>query len=349
MSLYQQIVSRFPRNLSLAFAYGSGIFPQNDQVPPSSNMLDLILVVRDPYTWHKKNLAMNKQDYSMPMRLAGARRVTQVMENYGAKVYFNTNIRFEDRRIKYGVISEENLIEDLVKWKTLYVAGRLHKPVHIIQHDFENSPLLLSGLKSNLIAALLTSLLILPDSFNESLLFQTIAGLSYAGDFRMKFGEDKNKISNIVNSNIDRFQQLYHPVLEGLCETSATIQAPYKSFIFWDKDQGILEQDKTPLIQHYHLQKLPSELKLRLSRIFDMEARHIRDVEEIMRSAARYPDLSDILHQSVVNIVQDSSKSQSVKGIFTAGLWTSVKYSATKIKKMIKSMRSKKPDLKTTL
>ena len=331
--------------MSLVFAYGSGVFPQNDKVPPSTNMLDLILVVKDPFSWHRDNFRMNKQDYSIPMKFAGPRRIADIMENYGAKVYFNTNVYVESRPIKYGVISEANLIEDLVKWNTLYIAGRLHKPVHIIQHDFENSPLLLSGLKSNLISALLTSLLILPDSFSETDLFLAIAGLSYAGDFRMTFGEDKNKVSNIVTSNIDRFRQLYYPVLEGLCETSATMQAPYKSFIFWDKEQNVIEQDKTPLLQHYHLKKLPCGLQLRLCRIFDAEARQIRDVEEIIKSAARYPDLSDILQQSVVNIVQDSSKSQSVKGILTAGLWTSVKYSSTKVKKMLKSLLRKKPKL----
>lgn len=34
--------------------------------------------------------------------------------------------------IKYGVISTESLIDDLMHWKTMYVAGRLHKPVSII-------------------------------------------------------------------------------------------------------------------------------------------------------------------------------------------------------------------------
>lgn len=341
MTLYQRIVSRFPGNISMAFAYGSGIFPQHENAPPESNMLDLILVVRDPLLWHKENLWVNRNDYSLPMRLAGHHRVTKAMENYGASIYFNTDVSVENRLIKYGVISEKNLIDDLVEWNTLYVAGRLHKPVHIIQQDFDNSPELLNGLKANLISALITSMLILPDSFSEMQLFHTIAGLSYAGDFRMTFGEDKNKVDNIVTSNFERFQQLYYPILEGVCQTSSTIEAPYKSFIYWDKEKQSLEQDKTPLIQDYHLKKLPSELQKRLCRVFDLEARHIRDVEEILKSAARYPDLSDVLQQSVIHIVKQTNKTQSLKGIVTAGVWTSLKYSSRKVKKMFKSFYNK--------
>ena len=31
--------------------------------------------------------------------------------------------------IKYGIVSEQVFLEDLHEWRTLYLSGRLHKPV----------------------------------------------------------------------------------------------------------------------------------------------------------------------------------------------------------------------------
>lgn len=48
------------------------------------------------------------------------------------KYSFINTFFFSFQIIKYGVISTDSLTEDLMHWKTMYVAGRLHKPVSIM-------------------------------------------------------------------------------------------------------------------------------------------------------------------------------------------------------------------------
>ena len=66
-----------------------------------------------------------------------------------------------------------------VDWTTLYLSGRLHKPVHVI-HDSRDQPIT-AAVKNNLESAIHASLLLLPDTFTELQLFITVAGLSYSG------------------------------------------------------------------------------------------------------------------------------------------------------------------------
>jgi translocator assembly and maintenance protein 41 len=79
--------------------------------------------------------------------------------------------------IKYGVISTDTLCEDMMDWSTLYVAGRMHKPVRIIRPD---ARILLAN-QINLVSALRVALLMLPEEFTEVELWEQIAGISYAG------------------------------------------------------------------------------------------------------------------------------------------------------------------------
>eukprot|EP00986_Skeletonema_menzelii_P011947 scaffold6334_cov139-Skeletonema_menzelii.AAC.7 len=138
------IVNLFPTTgLDYAFGYGSGVLKQQSS---SAGMVDVILAVDDTYEWHKQNLEAHPHHYSGFARVGGARFV-HWMQNLGARLYFHPfvdvdiNITSDDgidvtnqhpttiqREIKYGIVSTDDLIEDLTCWKYLYLAGRMHKP-----------------------------------------------------------------------------------------------------------------------------------------------------------------------------------------------------------------------------
>ncbi|XP_030358033.1 phosphatidate cytidylyltransferase, mitochondrial isoform X1 [Strigops habroptila] len=126
---FRRVLAHFPQELSLAFAYGSGVFRQagDSAGPGENNMLDFVFAVDDSVTWHMMNLTKNRSHYSF-LKVLGPKQINSV-QNYGAGIYYNTLVPCNGRMIKYGVISTDTLIDDLLHWKTLYVAGRLQKPV----------------------------------------------------------------------------------------------------------------------------------------------------------------------------------------------------------------------------
>ncbi|KAL2649581.1 hypothetical protein R1flu_017709 [Riccia fluitans] len=90
-------------------------------------------------------------------------------------------------------------------WKTLYISGRLQKPISILVDEEDVGVLNVNNLKSALYAALLLA----PPEFTEEELYINICSLSYLGDIRMFFAEDKRKVQKIVRGSTERFQELY--------------------------------------------------------------------------------------------------------------------------------------------
>ncbi|XP_048212243.1 phosphatidate cytidylyltransferase, mitochondrial isoform X3 [Perognathus longimembris pacificus] len=175
---FRRVLAHFPGELSLAFAYGSGVFRQAGRGWDQKNtMLDLVFTVDDPVAWHTQNLKKNWSHYSF-LKMLGPKFITSVQNNYGAGVYYNPLIMCDGRVIKYGVISTSILIEDLLNWNNLYIAGRLQKPVKIVVMN--ENVILRSALDKNLKSAVTAAFLMLPESFSEEDLFMEIAGLSYS-------------------------------------------------------------------------------------------------------------------------------------------------------------------------
>ncbi|KAM9592338.1 phosphatidate cytidylyltransferase, mitochondrial isoform 1-T1 [Trichechus inunguis] len=316
---FRKILSHFPEELSLAFAYGSGVYRQAGPNANQKNpMLDLVFTVDDPVRWHSKNLKKNWSHYSF-LKVLGPRIITTIQNNFGAGVYYNPLIKCDGRLIKYGVISTSILVEDLLTWNNLYIAGRLQKPVKIVAMN-ENATLR-AALDKNLKSAVNAAFLLLPESFSEEELFIEIARLSYSGDFRMVVGEDKTKVLNIVKPNIVHFRELYGTILQENPQVVHKIQ------------QGRLELDKSPEGQFTQLMALPKTLQQQINHIMDPPGKN-RDVEETLFQLANDPDCSEVVRLGLSAIVRPSSVRQSTKGIFTAGMKKSVIYSSLKLHKM---------------
>jgi len=318
-----RILLRFPQNYSFVFAYGSGIFHQAGKFNKKP-MLDLIFAVENPTEWHKHNLQLNRRHYSL-VRLGGATLISKVQEDLGAGVYYNTLVPFEKQLVKYGVISTSKLIVDLLDWETLYVSGRLHKPVLVLKDAEKTS--LKSALRVNLQNALHAVLLQLPEMFSEQDLYLHLAGLSYTGDFRMTFGEDRNKVFNIVVPQMDRFRLLYGPHVRSM-----------KEVLYWDESSQILEQDCSYRARLHHLNLLPKQLQHRLVTKWNRDGR-MRDVEEILNSTAADVDCAEMISAGIEQIVRKSSWSQTFKGVLTAGVMKSIRYGSKKLIKMLRSLR----------
>ncbi|XP_068086404.1 uncharacterized protein [Anabrus simplex] len=329
-SKYAKYLSLFPQNFAFCFAYGSGVFKQSGRSSGRKNMIDFIFAVENSSQWHKQNIQWNPSHYSSLRRL-GHNFIASFQQNWGAKVYFNTLIPVDDgdSLIKYGVISKTDLVTDLLDWCDLYVAGRLHKPVEVIRQTSDSQIKL--ALQQNLQSAVHAALLMLPESFAERDLYQTITGLSYFGDFRMMFGEDKNKVTNIVNPQIEAFRDLYMPIFKSLHDY---MEVPTSTESCW--------QNASPEAKVFHLNQLPKVPQRAVVRAWSRDSgNRRRDTEDSLHALGHDPDCGLVVRTCLSDIVWGSSVRQSLKGIPTAGFTKSLRYSSKKVLKMLQSISRK--------
>ena len=326
-SFYLRILAKFPQNFQFCFAYGSKVKKQ--LMNTQSDMVDLIYCVDNPYVWHLFNIRQNPSHYSS-LKYFGPNFISTYQENYGAKVYYNTLVQLDDVMIKYGVISTNDLITDLLEWSNLYLAGRLHKPIEVIKNTSNSE--LQTALELNLRSAVHAALLILPETFTEYDFYHAICNLSYHGDFRMIFGENKNKVENIVKPQTIGFRNLYKPFIMKLHDF---VDFPFESDSQGTKLDAICYQDTRPLAKLHHLNQLPRWPQVALTKFWNRGNYH-QDTEDVLRAIAYDPDSNEIVKKCISDIVWNSSVGQSVKGILTAGIFKSTKYSAKKIAKMFK-------------
>ncbi|KAK5088706.1 Mitochondrial translocator assembly and maintenance protein 41 [Lithohypha guttulata] len=364
----RQILWQFRAPIRYAFAYGSGVFPQSaagktgaslHTHPPEAitkvqgsnqKMIDFIFGVSYTQHWHSLNLQEHRDHYS-GLGYLGSYAVSKVQDSFGAGVYFNPFITVNGTLIKYGVVNIDTLCRDLSEWDTLYLAGRLQKPVKILR----DNPSVRLANQVNLISAVRAALLLLPESFTEQELYSTIAGISYRGDPRMSVGEDPKKVSNIVKYQLGNFRRLYSPLIDNLPNISFT-DSVCKGEDWLDNPNinAKLQQNMDPVTRGHMVRRLPSRFREKL--YFEYQSKFKiprRDFNEMMqqvkdedperirrreggpferRIAEDVKDggLQKEVEQVISKTVRWPSFTQSVKGIFTSGLARSWRYAAEK-------------------
>ena len=391
----RQVLWQFKAPIRYAFAYGSGVFGQSnttgggaDGLSPHPNpskavvewqsggakIIDFIFGVSHTQHWHSLNLAQNPHHYSglkyLPYSSAA---ISKVQDSFGAGVYFNPYITVNGIMIKYGVVNLDTLAGDLTEWNSLYLAGRLQKPVKILRDD----PRVRLANQVNLISALRTALLMLPENFTERQLYERIAGLSYMGDPRMNSyfsGENPDKVSNIVGAQLPGFRQLYVPLIANLPNLSFTdSRTPH--VLGWEKADAIrhtgsspalhdvlggenglqLQQDMDPQKRGNMVRRLPKAFRTKLywqykkqfgipGSAFDsvLEAAADEDAEagfkrreggEFERRIAAQENISSVMAKTVTQTVAWPSTSQTIKSFFTAGITRAWRYYSDKRRK----------------
>ena len=327
----KEVLRMFPPTIC-AFAYGSGVVEQggydySHEDTSKLPMLDMIFVVQDPLEWHGQNMAVNADHYSSLVAMSPG-IVAAVQESFGARVWFNAFVpmntkRSPTRMMKYGVISSKALLEDLRGWTSLYIAGRLHKPVLMVHCSDE----IREALDANKRNALRAALLLMPRVFSETDLYLGVASLSYIGDPRMLIGENPRKIVNLVMPIVPHYREMYkdtlkavttHPVLGN----NASIHAPI-----------IKHVTSTP--ETIFLQEGSRESRWALCLGLPLVMRRLLFIQGRARFLKHKPPTRTSIRTALASVVARSASVQSAKGLLTIGVLKSAAYVFQKVSKRI--------------
>jgi len=355
----RQLLHQLPRiGVRWAFCYGSSFLESAGNAQSlRSQQVDVILVVKenDLSEWHSQNLQSNPQHYSLLWRLVahpqrgqllanrGLRLLTRV-HRYGPGVWYHPYIPVTDLTFKYGVVADSDFLRDLTQWSYLYLAGRLHKPVLEV-HSADT--VIASALYQNRLAAAAVSLLLhwtigattesaIHSAVEEPTFYNTVARLSYLGDVRVGIAEDPLKVSRIVTANLSAFQAIYRPILTTLQQRGFVTLRSDSSSMWHLHPSGGHDRCRV-LFEEY----VPKELRATTLQFVERDYRHqSRPTYRSYRAEApRTSEETDVLvralRQAIRQTVVHSSRTQTLKGLLTAGPLRSLRYVLHKLRKRL--------------
>jgi len=223
------------------------------------------------------------------------------------------------------------LLDDLNEWHSLYVAGRLHKPIRILK----NNEIIEKAIARNKESAVRTAFLLLPKLFDEFDLFTKIASLSYTGDPRMIVGENPKKVVNLVKPIIPIYRKEY--------ENALNIVSNEINLSLLKEDESKTTKENTTLDDanfKMYKQVMDNNIRWKLCESLPGTMRNI-----LLMNRRTIPPKKHVVRSAISAIVYRAAVSQSIKGIITAGIVKGSAYLMTKVAKkfpIIKSFTNKK-------
>ncbi|KAJ8758667.1 hypothetical protein K2173_000388 [Erythroxylum novogranatense] len=308
--------------------YGSTLHPNNQD---KSSMIDYILGVSDPMQWHNENMKLNRGHYaSWMVHLGGSKLVTEVADEIGVGVHFNPFVMWNGKMIKYGVVRMNDLVQDILNWERFYLCGRLQKPIHILVDNLD-----VGNVNAvNLRAAFSAALLLLPSKFSEEDLYSKICSLSYMGDLRMLFAEDKNKVKKIVQGQFNLFRSIYEPFFH---EYEAKEILKLNSC---NNHPATLSQDCCLSVTRSLVGSLPPLVRSTMAMKLG-EERTVSDSGRVLREVkiSSREDAAKCMQKVIGRTVMVSSLRQAVSGFVATGGINATRYLARKVQKAWNSWR----------
>ena len=296
----KDFIDTLPETVSVK-AYGSSIAYQSGYKANEKKQVDLIVIVNDIKKFYQKNLKINKYMYKFTPKLYFKHAKSKTLKK-AAGICYTTDIKYGQDIYKMGVIEKEDVLDDLLNWKTFYIAGRFQKEMYTVKADEQIE----KANEINKRNALTIALLLLDKNKPKLIdLYEKICSLSYMGDSRKSFkAEDPNKIKKLASGSKEHFDKEF---------TAKT------DLFTVDKDEYInIDYDKLLRM----IDKLPIELKIQIS-----------DEVGDKRLSDGMPEIRKAITDYLTTIIKKSSNGQTKKGIFTTGPKNSISYALSKLKK----------------
>ena len=294
-------IETLPKTVSVK-AYGSSVAYQSGYKENDKKQVDLIVIVDNIKKFYEENLKFNKYMYKFTPRVYFKYASLKGLKKH-ASICYTTHINYGDDTYKMGVIEKEDVVDDLLNWKTFYIAGRFQKEMFTAISD----PEIEQANEVNKKNALTVALLLLDKDKPTTIdLYEKLCSLSYMGDNRKTFkAEDPNKIKKLAEGSKDYFDSEYKE----------------KTDMFKEKSDGTIEIDYPKV--YAAMKNLPRNLYDEIQFSIDVNMNEEETLNSIRKSITNY----------LTRIIKKSSHGQTMKGILTTGPKNSMSYVLAKLKK----------------